>query len=76
MIGTTPPKECPTTQAVEIAIRLGIIFLILAVCLQILSPFLSLLVWGAIIAVSLYKPFLKLVQKVGGGKSWPSFLLP
>jgi len=58
----------PTTQAIEIAIRLGIIFLILAWCFQILSPFISLVAWGGIIAIAIYKPFLKLVDKLGGRK--------
>lgn len=57
-----------TTQAIEIAIRLGVIFLIMAWCLQILSPFIGLVVWGAIIAVAIYKPFLALVDKLGGRK--------
>ena len=61
-------QDTPTTLAIEIAIRLGIIFLILAWCLQILSPFISLVAWGAIIAVAIYKPFLKLVDKLGGRK--------
>jgi len=52
----------------EIAIRLGVIFLILAWCLQILTPFIGLIAWGAIIAVAIYKPFLKLVDKLGGRK--------
>ena len=55
-----------TAQAIEIAIRLGLIFAILAWCLQILTPFISIIVWGAIIAVALYGPFLKLVGKLGG----------
>jgi len=55
-----------TAQAIEVAIRLGLIFLILAWCLKILTPFLSIVVWGAIIAVALNKPFLKLVEKLGG----------
>ena len=55
-----------TALAVEIAIRLGLIFAILAWCLQILTPFISLILWGAIIAVALYGPFLKLVGKLGG----------
>jgi predicted PurR-regulated permease PerM len=61
-------QTTPTTQAIEIAIRLGIIFLILAWCLQILSPFVSLVAWGGIIAVAIYKPFLSLVKKLGGRK--------
>jgi len=58
----------PTSLAIEIAIRLGVIFLILAWCLQILTPFVGLVAWGAIIAVAIYKPFLKLVDKLGGRK--------
>ncbi len=57
-----------TTQAIEIAIRLGLIFLILAWCLYILSPFISLIVWGGIIAVAIYPLFLKFVQTLGGRK--------
>jgi len=57
-----------TAQAIEIAIRLGLIFLILAWCLQILSPFISIVAWGAIIAVAIYTPYLKLVEKLGGRK--------
>ena len=58
----------PTNLAIEIAIRLGVIFLILAWCLQILTPFIGVIAWGAIIAVAIYSPFLKLVEKLGGRK--------
>ena len=57
-----------TAQSIEIAIRLGLIFLILAWCLQILTPFISIVAWGAIIAVAIYTPYLKLVEKLGGRK--------
>jgi predicted PurR-regulated permease PerM len=56
----------PTKQAIEIAIRLSLVFLIMAWCLQILMPFISIVVWGAIIAVAIYSPYLKLVEKLGG----------
>jgi len=61
-------QENSTAQAIEIAIRLVLIFLILTWCLQILSPFVSLIAWGAIIAVAIYPLFLKLVEKLGGKK--------
>lgn len=60
--------DSPTAQAIEIAIRLSLVFLIMAWCLQILMPFISIVVWGAIIAVALYSPYLKLVAKLGGKK--------
>lgn len=65
----------PTTQAIEIAIRLGLIFLILAWCLQILSPFISLIAWGAIIAVAIYPLFVKLTDKLGGKKKLAATLI-
>ena len=52
--------------AVEIAVHLGLIVLIVAWCLQIVSPFISLLAWGMIIAISIYTPFLKLKSMLGG----------
>ena len=61
-------QDTPTALAIEIAIRLGIIFLILAWCLHILTPFIGVVAWGAIIAVAIYKPYLKLVEKLGGRK--------
>jgi predicted PurR-regulated permease PerM len=68
MSSSEQSQGTPTTLAIEIAIRLGIIFLILAWCLQIITPFIGLVAWGAIIAVAIYKPFLKLVEKLGGRK--------
>ena len=62
------PQPTSTTQAIEIAIRLTLIFLILAWCLKILTPFISLIAWGAIIAVAIYSPYQKLVEKLGGRK--------
>lgn len=61
-------QDTPTTQAIEIAIRLGLIFLILAWCLKILTPFIGVVAWGAIIAVAIYSPFQTLVEKLGGRK--------
>lgn len=57
-------------QAVEIAVHLSLIFIIAAWCFQILRPFISLLAWGAIIAVSVYTPFLKLRKMLGGRDKW------
>ena len=56
----------PTTQAIEIAIRLSLIFALAAWCFQILTPFLSLIIWGAIIAIAIYPLFTKLLDKLGG----------
>jgi len=52
--------------AIDIAINLLIVFLILGWCLQILSPFIGLVVWGAVIATAVYPAFLKLKAALGG----------
>lgn len=53
-------------QAIEISIRLGILFIIVAWSLKILLPFATLIVWAGIIAIAVYKPFLKLVDQLNG----------
>lgn len=62
------PQQTQISQAIEITIRLGIVILIAVWCLQILSPFISVILWGAIIAVAIYSPFLTLAEKLGGRK--------
>ncbi len=66
MNSTERAQNSATTQAIEIAIRLGLLFMILAWCMQILGPFISIVAWGAIIAVAIYPLFLKLEKKLGG----------
>jgi predicted PurR-regulated permease PerM len=63
---TSQSRQSPIGLAIEIAISLLLIFIVLAWCLQILQPFTSLIVWGGVIAISLYTPFQKLVATVGG----------
>ena len=65
---STSSNASAVRTAVEIAINLLLIFIILAWCLQILSPFISLIVWAGVIAIAMYKPFLKLQSALGGKK--------
>jgi predicted PurR-regulated permease PerM len=58
----------PIQLSIEIAIYLGLIFVLLAWCLQIITPFVSLIAWATIIAVSIFKPFIKLRDALGGRK--------
>mgnify|MGYP006273725491 CR=1 FL=1 len=52
--------------AVEVAINLLLIFVILIWCFNILKPFISVIAWAAVIAIAMYKPFRKLLFFVGG----------
>lgn len=50
----------------EVAISLLLVFFIIAWCIQILLPFLSLILWGAVIAISLHGAYCTLRNRVGG----------
>jgi len=56
----------PVRSAIEIAVYLLLIFALVAWCLQIVSPFVSFVTWGAVIAVAVYPAFLKLRAALGG----------
>jgi predicted PurR-regulated permease PerM len=65
----------PIRTAIDIAVNLLLIFVILYFCLKILTPFISLIIWAAIIAIALYKPLLKLQSTLGGNKKLALTLL-
>jgi predicted PurR-regulated permease PerM len=52
--------------ALEAAIHIGLAVLLATACLLILRPFIPLLAWGIIIAVSAYPGFQKLQRAMGG----------
>jgi len=56
----------PVRRAIEIAVNLGLVILVVIWCLQILDPFISLMLWGAVIAISIHKLFRQLEGKLGG----------
>lgn len=65
----TPGDEAPYVRhAVEIAVRLGLLAALLFWCLAILKPFIPLLIWGVIIAVTLF-PFFHTLNKRLKGRS-------
>lgn len=61
-----PPENPYLQSAVEIAIRLGLLIALVSWCLMILAPFISLLIWGIIIAVTLFPIFEKLKKRLRG----------
>jgi predicted PurR-regulated permease PerM len=56
------------TAAIEAAIRIAVIGALAYWCLQILSPFVMPLVWGAIIAVAVYPAFARVERALKGRK--------
>jgi len=55
-----------TRNVIEIAIRLGVLLLLVVACFTILSPFVVPVIWGVIIAVATYPLFVKLKSALGG----------
>ena len=65
----TTPLEFDKSRvklALESSIHVGLAILLVASCLLILHPFLPLLAWGVLIAVSAYPGFNKLQSALGG----------
>jgi predicted PurR-regulated permease PerM len=53
-------------RGLELCIYIGLVILLVGSCLLILRPFLPLVVWGIIIAISTYPAFKKLQTALGG----------
>lgn len=60
------PITSQVRSSIEIALYLLLIFGILLWCYQIISPFLTVILWAAIIAVACLAPYLKLTAALGG----------
>jgi predicted PurR-regulated permease PerM len=52
-------------RLLDVLIRAGLVFALAVLCYQIFSPFLALMVWALILAVTLYPAHQKLARKMG-----------
>ena len=48
-----------------LAIRIGILLFLVVMCARVFAPFTNLMLWGLILAVSLYPLYLRLLKKMG-----------
>ena len=62
-------------RAVEAAIRIGVLFLIVMWALQIIRPFVSIVLWAVILAVAIYPLYTGLAKRLGGRGKLASFLI-
>jgi len=62
-------------RAVEAAIRIGILLLIFIWSLQIIRPFVSIVLWAVILAVAIYPLYAGLAKRLGGRGKLASFLI-
>ncbi len=52
--------------ALEVAIRLGALLLLVVWCLQIVAPFLGIVIWALIIAIAIDSPYQRICNALGG----------
>ncbi len=64
--GKITREKSHMTLAIDIAIRIGVLALLIAWCFQILRPFITPVIWGAIIAIAFYPACRKLRDLLGG----------
>lgn len=62
-------------RAVEAAIRIGIIFLLVMWSLQIMRPFIEIVLWGIIISVAIFPVYDKLANRFGGRRKTTAVLI-
>ena len=64
-----------TSELLDVFIRAGLILALAALCYQVFSPFLTLMVWAVILAVALYPVQQFLADRMGGKQGLAATLL-
>ena len=62
-------------NVMDVAIKIGVVALIVYWCLDILSPFIVVLLWAAIMAIAFYPLFQIVTRWLGGRPRWAAVLL-
>ena len=62
-------------RALEAAVRIGLVVLLVWWCFKIIKPFMLPVLWGAIFAVALYPLFIKLQSLLGGREKLAATLI-
>jgi len=60
------PEQRDAAGLLEVLIRAGLVLALVLLCLRVFAPFLELMVWAVILAVSLYPLHQALARRVGG----------
>ena len=62
-------------RLLDVLIRAGLILVLVLLCYQVFSPFVVLMEWALILAVTLYPVHLALAARLGGRPGWAATLL-
>jgi predicted PurR-regulated permease PerM len=63
------------SSLLDVLIRAGLILGLAVLCFQVFSPFLTLMMWAVILAVTLYPAHQYMAAKLGGKQGWAATLL-
>src|SRR6478609_11435055 len=68
-------REKRRADLLEVLIRAALILALAVLCFEVFSPFLSLMAWALILAVTLYPMHQKLANRLGGKQGWSATIL-
>jgi predicted PurR-regulated permease PerM len=71
----TSSSDQATTRWIELAIRLGVLALLLYLALTLVRPFLTIVIWSVVLAVALYPLYERIVGLLGGRRRLAAVLL-
>ena len=63
------------SRLLDVLIRAGLILAMVLLCYQVFAPFLTLMVWALILAVTLYPMHKSLARKMGGRDGWAATII-
>lgn len=69
------PQPMTVQQFTDALIRIGIVAILVVAALRVFSPFMSLMLWALILAVTLYPLHQKLAGRLGGGQGRAATLI-
>jgi predicted PurR-regulated permease PerM len=71
----TPEDTVFQRRAMEAAIRIGLVVLLVMWCFNIVQPFIMLVLWGGIISVAIYPLFVRFSSLLGGRRKSAATLM-
>jgi len=72
---TEPSDPGLERRLLDVLIRAGLILALVMLCYRVLSPFLVLMVWALILAITLYPLHQRLAARMGGRQGWAATLI-
>jgi len=72
---TQPSDPGLERRLLDVLIRAGLILALVMLCYRVLSPFLVLMVWALILAITLYPLHQRLAARMGGRQGWAASLI-